>query len=207
MHWFDLYTSAMITSISLVKSLYIIQLVPSLSCVWLFVTPWTAACQASLSISNSQNLLKLMTIESVMPSNRLILCRPLLLLPSILFSIRVFSKESVLRIRWPKCWSFNFSISLSNDYSELVSFRMDWLDLVDVQETEESSPTPSSTASILWHSAFFIVQLSHLYITTGKIIVLTRWTFIGKAMSLHFNMMSRLVITFLPRSQSLLISW
>ena len=207
MHWFDLYTSAMITSISLVKSLYIIQLVPSLSCVWLFVTPWTAACQASLSISNSQNLLKLMTIESVMPSNRLILCRPLLLLPSILFSIRVFSKESVLRIRWPKCWSFNFSISLSNDYSELVSFRMDWLDLVDVQETEESSPTPSSTASILWHSAFFIVQLSHLYITTGKIIVLTRWTFIDKAMSLHFNMMSRLVITFLPRSQSLLISW
>ena len=207
MHWFDLYTSAMITSISLVKSLYIIQLVPSLSCVWLFVTPWTAACQASLSISNSQNLLKLMTIESVMPSNRLILCRPLLLLPSILFSIRVFSKESVLRIRWPKCWSFNFSISLSNDYSELVSFRMDWLDLVDVQETEESSPTPSSTASILWHSAFFIVQLSHLYITTWKIIVLTRWTFIGKAMSLHFNMMSRLVITFLPRSQSLLISW
>ena len=207
MHWFDLYTSAMITSISLVKSLYVIQLVPSLSCVWLFVTPWTAACQASLSISNSQNLLKLMTIESVMPSNRLILCRPLLLLPSILFSIRVFSKESVLRIRWPKCWSFNFSISLSNDYSELVSFRMDWLDLVDVQETEESSPTPSSTASILWHSAFFIVQLSHLYITTGKIIVFTRWTFIGKAMSLHFNMMSRLVITFLPRSQSLLISW
>ena len=207
MYWFDLYTSAMITSIRLVKSLYIIQLFPSLSCVWLFVTPWTAACQASLQHHQLPEFTQTHDHWVGDASNSLILCRPLLLLPSILFSIRVFSKESVLHIRWPKYWSFNFSISLSNDYSELVSFRMDWLDLVDVQETEESSPTPSSTASILWHSAFFIVQLSHLYMTTGKIIVLTRWTFIGKAMSLHFNMMSRLVISFLPRSQSLLISW
>ena len=149
-----------------------------------------------------------MSIELVMPSNHLILCRPLLLLPSILPSIRVFSNESVLCIRWPKYWSFSFNISPSNDHPGLISLRMDWLDLLAVQGTLKSLlQHHSSKASILRHSAFFIVQLSHLYMTTGKTIALTRWTFVDKVMSLLFNMLSRLVITFLPRSKHLLISW
>ena len=179
-----------------------------LSGVLLFATPWTAAHQASLSVTNSWSLLKLMSIESVMPSNHLILCHPLLLLCSIFPSIRVFSSESVLCIRWPKYWSFNFSISPSNEYSGLISFRMDWLDLLAVQGTLKSLlQHHSSKASILLRSAFFIVQLSHPYMTTGKTIALTRQTFVGKIISLLFNMLSRLVITFLPRSKSLLISW
>ena len=142
-----------------------------LSHVWLFETPWTAANQASLSIINSQSLLNLMSIESVMPCNHLILCHPLLLLPSIFPSIRVFPNESVLCIRWPKYWSFNFNISPSDEYSGLISFRMDWLDLLAVQGTLKSLlQHHSSKASILWCSAFFIVQLSHLYMTTGKTI-------------------------------------
>src|SRR5574338_685232 len=172
------------------------------------VTPWTAARQASLSITNSQSLPKLTSTESVMPSNHLILCRPLLLLPSIFPSIGVFSNESVLCIRRPKYWSFSFSISSSNEYSGLISFRMDWLDLLAVQGTLKSLlQHHSSKASILWCSAFFMVQLSHPYMTTGKTIALTRWTFVGKVMSLLLNMLSRLVITFLPRSKYLLISW
>ena len=147
-----------------------------------------------------------MSIESVMPSNRLILCRPLLL-PSIFPSIRVFSNESVLRIRWPKYWSFNFSISPSTECSGLVSFRMDWLDLLAVQGTLKSLlQHHSSKASVLWHSAFFIVQVSYPYMTTGKTTALTRWTFVGKVMSLLSNMLSRLVKAFLPRSKRLLIS-
>ena len=171
------------------------------------VTPWTAAHQASLSITNSQTLLKVMSIESVMPSNHLILCRhPLLILPSIFPRIRVFSNESALHIRWPKYWSFSFNISPSNEYSGLISFRMDWLDLFAVQGTLKSLlQHHSSKALILWLSAFFIVQLSHPYMTTGKTIALTRWTFVGKGMSLLFNMLSRLVIAFLPRSKCLLI--
>ena len=155
--------------------------VQSLSHVWVFATPWTAACQASLSITRSQSLLKLMSIESVMPSNHLILCHPLPLLPSIFPSIRVFSKESVLCIRWPKYWSFSFSISLSNEYSGLISSRIDWLDFLAIQGTLKGLLQHySSKASILWNSAFFIVQLSHPYMTTGKTIDLTTWTFIGK---------------------------
>ena len=143
-----------------------------------------------------------------MPSNHLILCCPLLLLPSIFPSIRVSSNQSVLCIRWPKYWSFSFSISPSIEYSGLISFRMDWLDLLAVQGTPKSLlQHHSSKASILWHSAFFIVQLSHPYMTTGKTIALTRWTFVGKVMSLLFNMLSRLVIAFLPRSKRLLVSW
>ena len=150
-----------------------------------------------------------MSIESVMSSNRLILCHPLLLLPSIFPSIRDFSNESVLHIRWPKYWSFSFSISPSNEYSALISFRMDWLDLLAVQGTLKSLLQHlSSKPSILWHSAFFIVPLSHPYLhTTVKTIALTRRTFVGKVLSLLFNMLSRLVITFLPRSRYLLISW
>ena len=156
---------------------------------------------------NSWNLLKLMSIESVMPSNHLIRCHTLHLLPSIFSSIRIFSKESVLHIRWPKYWSFSFSISLSNEYSGLISFIMDGLDLLAVQGTFKSLLQHySSEESILQHSAFFIVQLSHPCITTGKTIALTRQTFIGKVTSLLFNMLSRLVITFLPRSKCLLIS-
>ena len=171
-------------------------------------TPWTAARQASLSITNSWNLLKLMFIELVMPSNHFILCRPLLLQPSIFPSIRDFSSESVLRIRWLKYWSFIFSISPSNDYSGLISFRIDWLDLLAVQGTLKSLLQHHSLkASILWHSAFLIGQLSHPYMTTGKTIALTRQTFVGKVMFLLFNTLSRLVITFLPRSKHLLISW
>ena len=173
----------------------------SLSCVRLFVTPWTAACQASLSITNSWSLLKLMSIESMMPSNHLILHHPLLL-PSVFLSIRVFSSESFVHIRWPKYWSFSLSISPSSEYSGLISFRMDWLDLLAVQGTLKSLLQQSSSkASILRCSAFFIVQLSHPYMTTGKTIVLTRWTFGGKVMSLLFNMVSSLVIAFLPRSK------
>ena len=143
-----------------------------------------------------------------MPSNHLILCHPLLLSPSIFPSIRVFSKDSVLHIRWPKYWSFSFSISPSNEYSGLISFRMDWLDLLVVQGTLKSLlQHHSSKASILWHTAFFIVQFSQPYMTTGKTIALTRWTFVGKVMSLLFNTLSRLVVTFLPRSKHLLISW
>src|SRR5574337_255 len=149
-----------------------------------------------------------MSIEPVMPSNHLILCRPLLLPPSIFPSIRVFSIESVLRIRWPKYWSFSFSISPSNEYSGLISFRIDWLDLLAVQGTLKNLlQYNSSKASILRRSAFFRVQLSHPYMTTGKTIALTRRTFVGKVMSLLLNMLSRLVITFLPRSKRLLISW
>ena len=149
-----------------------------------------------------------MSIESMMPSNHLILCHPLLLLPSIFPSIRVFSNESALRIRWPKYWSFSFNISPSNDYLGLISFRMNWLDLLAVQGTLKSLlQYHSSKTSILWHSAFFTVQLSHPYMTIGEIIALTRWTFVGKVMSLLFNILSRLVITFLPRSKRLLISW
>ena len=144
------------------------------------MTSWTAARQASLSITNSWSLLKLMSIESVMPSNHLILCCPLFFQPSIFPSIRVFSNESVLHIRWPEYWSFSFSISLSNEYSGLISFRIDWLDLLAVQGTLESLlQYHSSEASILWCSAFFIVQLSHPYIATGKTVALTRWTFVG----------------------------
>ena len=149
-----------------------------------------------------------MSIESVMPSSHLTLCCPLLLLPSIFPSIRIFSNESVLHIRWPKYWSFSFSISPSNEYSGLISLRIDWFDLLAVQGTLKSLlQHHSSKASILRHSAFFMVQLSHPYMTTGKTIALTRWTFVGKIMSLLFNMLSRLVITFLPRSKRLLISW
>ena len=174
------------------------QSVQSLSCVGLFVTPWTAAQQASLSITNSQNLLKLMSIESVMPSNHLTLCHPLLLLPSIFPSIRVFSNESALRIKWQKYWSFSFNISHSNEHSGLISFRMGWLDRLAVQGTLKSLlQHHSSKASILRHSAFFIIQLSHPYMTTGKTIALTRWTFVGKVMSLLLRMLSKLVITFL----------
>ena len=153
----------------------------SLSHVRLFATPWTAVRQASLSITNSQSLLKLMSTESGMPSNHLILCRPIFLPPSIFPSIRVFSNESVLHITWPRYWNFSFRISSSDEYSGLSSFRMDWLDLLAVQGTLKSLlQHHSSKASILWCSNFFIVQLSHPYMTTGKIIALTRWTFVGK---------------------------
>ena len=169
------------------------------------MTPWTAAHQVSLSITNYGRLLKLRSVESVMPSKHLTLCRPLLL-PSVFPSIRVFSKESVLCIRWPKYWSFSFNISPSNDYSGLISFRMNWLDLLAAQETLKSLfQHHSLKAPTLRYSACFILQLSHPYMTTGKTIALTRWTFVGKVMSLLFNMLSRLVIAFLPRNKCLLI--
>ena len=169
-------------------------------------TPWTAAHQASLSITKSQSLLKLMSTESLMPSSHLILCRSLLQ-SSVFLSIRVFSNESVLRIRWPKYWSFSFSISPSNEYSGLISFRMDWLDLLAFQGTLKSLlQHHSSKASILQHSAFFIVQLSYPYMTTGKTIVSTIETFVRKAMSLLFNVLSRFVIAFLPKGKCHLIS-
>ena len=153
-------------------------------------TPWTAAREGSLSLTDSQSLLKLMSIVSVMPSNYLILCH-LLLPPSIFPSIRVFSNESVLRIRWPKYWSFSFSISPSNEYSELISLKIDWFDLLAVQGTLKSLfQHRSGKASILWHSAFFIVQVSHPYVTTGRTIALTRWTFVGRVMSQLFHMLS-----------------
>ena len=177
----------------------------SVTHVRLFASPWTAAHQASLSITNFQSLLKL--IRSVMPSSHLILCRPLLLLPPIPPSSRVFSNESTLRMRWPKYWSFSFSIIPSKKHPGLMSFRMDWLDLLAVQGTLKSLlQHHSSKASILWRSAFFTVQLSHPYMNIGKTIALTRWTFVGKVMFLLFNMLSRLIITFLPRSKHLLIS-
>ena len=176
--------------------------VQSLSRVQLFATSWIAAHQASLSITNSQSSLKLMCVESVMPSSHFILCRPLLPLPSILPSIRVSSNESTLPMRWQKYWSFSFSISPSNEHPGLISFRMDWLDLLAVQGTLKSLlQYHSSKASVLQCSAFFIVQPSHPYMTTGKLIALTRWTFVGNVMSLLLNMVSRLVITFLPRSK------
>ena len=192
--------------------------VQSLSRVRLSGTPWTAVHHVCLYITNSRSLLKLMSIESVMPSSHLILCRPLLLLPSIFPSIRVFSfffffffffsYESALHIGWPKYWSFSFSINPSNKYSGLISLRMGWLDLLAVQGTVKNLlQHHSSKPSILQHSAFFIVQLSHPYITTGKTIALIRWTFVGKVMSLLFNIMCRLVLNFLPRSKHLLISW
>ena len=190
------------------SGVYILSTVQSLSCFQLFVTPWTAAHQASLSITNSQSSLKLMCIKSVMPSSHLILCCPLLLLPSIFPSIRVFSNESTLRIRWPKYWSFSFSISPSNEHPGLISFRMDWLDLLAVQGTLKSLLQHHSSKPLIFQrSAFFTVQLSHPYVTTGKTIALTRQTFVGKVMSLLLNMLSRLVIAFLPRSKRLLISW
>ena len=179
-----------------------------LSSVQLFAAPCTAPRQVSLFITNSKSLLKLMSIESVMPFNHLILCCFLLLLPSVFPRIRVFSNESALYIRWPKCWSFSFNISPSSEYSGLISFMMDWLDLLEDQGTLKSLlQHHSPKASILQHSAFFIVQLSHPYMTPGKFIALTRWTFVGKVMSLLFSMLSRLVITFLPRSKRLSISW
>ena len=185
-----------------------------LSCFLLFATPWTVACQASLSWKGSSwreqapwreasswSLLNLISIKLEMPSNHLILCCPLLL-PSIFPIISIFSSESVLHIRWPKYWSFNFSISPSNEYSGLICFRIDWFDLLAVQGTLKSLlQHHSSKVSILWHSAFFIVQLSYPYMTIGKTIALTRQTFVGKVMSLLFNVLSRLVIAFLPRSK------
>ena len=168
--------------------------------VRLFAPPWKAACQASLSITNSWSLLKLMSIKSVMPSSHLILCCSLLL-PSIPLSIRVFSNESTLRMRWPKYWSFSFSISPSNEHPGLISFRRDWLDLLAVQRTLKSFlQHHSSKVSVLQRSTFFIVQLSHPYLTTGKTIALTRWTFCWQSNVSVFNILSRLVITFLPRS-------
>ena len=189
MRWLDGITDSVVVKVK----------VKLLSRVGLFVTLWTAACQASLSIINSWGLFKLMSIESVMPSNHLILCH--LLPPSIFPSIRVFSSESVLCVRWPQYWSFSSGISPSNKYSGMISFRMDWLDLFAVQGTLKSLlQHHSSKASILWRSAFFIVQLSDLYMTTGKTIALTRWTFVGKVTSLLYNMLSRLIIAFLPTS-------
>ena len=174
----------------------------------LFTTLWTVARQASLSITNSQSSPKPISIELVMPSNHLLLCRHLLLLPSIFPSIRVFSNEPALHIRWTKDWSFGFNISPSSEHPGLISFRMDWLDLLAVQGTLRSLlKHHCSNASILQCSAFFIVQLSHPYMTTGKTIALTRWTFVSKVMSLLFHMLSRFVIAFLPRSKHLLISW
>ena len=182
--------------------------VQSLSPVQLFATPWIAACKASLSITITHSSLRLTSIESVMPCIHFIPCRPLLLLPPIPPSIRVFSNESTLCMRWPKYWSFNFSIIPSKEIPGLISFRMDWLDLLAVQGTLKSLLQQySSKVSVLRCSAFFTVQLSHPYMTTGKTIALTRRTFVGKVMSLVLNMPSRLVITFLPRSKHLLISW
>ena len=180
--------------------------VQSLSCVQLFASPWTAAHQPSLSFNIPQSLRKCMSIESVIPSNYLILCHPLFLLPSIFPSIRAFSNESVLHIRWTKYWSFSFSISPSNEYSGLISFRIDWFDLLAVQGTLKSLLYHSSKASIFQCPDFFMVQLLHPYMTTGKTIALTIWTFVGKVISLVFNKLPRFVITFLPRSKHLLMS-
>jgi len=176
----------------------IIQSCPTLATSWI-------TCQTSLSITNSWSLLKLMSIQSMMSSSHLILCHPLLLLPSILPSIRVFSNVG-LHIRWPKYWSFSFSISPSNEYSGLISFMIGWFDLLAVQGTPKSLlQHQCSKASILWHLTFFILQLSHPYMTTGKTIALTKQTFVGNVMSLLFNMLSGLVIAFLPRIKHLLI--
>ena len=179
-----------------------------LSCVHLFATPWDTAHQASLSITNHRSLPKLMSIELVSPSNHHILCCPLLLLPSTFPRFRVFSNESALRIRWPKYWSFSFNISPYNEHPGLISFRMDWLDLLTVQGILNSLlQHHSAKASILRCSTFFTVHLSHPYMTTGKTIALTRRTFVGKVMSLLFNMLSKLVIAFPSMSKHLLISW
>ena len=183
-----------------------LSVVQLLNHVQLFETPWTAAHQSSPSFSISRSLLKLISIKSMMPSNRLIHYCPLLLLPSIFSSIRVFSNESVLPIRWPKCWRFSFNISPSSEHLGLISFRMDWLDLLAVQGTlKRLLQHHSQKASILQCSAFFITKLSYPYMTTGKTIALTRWAFVGKVMFLLFNMLSRLVI--IPRSKCVLISW
>ena len=185
-----------------------VQSAQLLSHVQLFCDPMDCSTPVFPVHHQLPELTKLMSIKSVMPSNHLILCCPLLLPPSIFPSIRVFANESVLRIRWPKYWSFSFNNSPSNEYSGLISFRIDRFDLLAVQGTLKSLlQHPSSKASVLWHSAFFIVQLSHSYMTTEKTIALTRWTFVGIAVSLLFNMQSRLVIAFLPRSKHLLISW
>ena len=179
-----------------------------LSPVRLFATSWTAARQASLSITNSQSPPKPMSIGSVMPSNHIILCHHLLLLPSVFPSINAFSNDSAFRMRWPKYWSFSFNISPSNEHPGLISFRVDWLELLAVQRTHKNLlQHHSAKASILQRSAFFIVQLPHPYMTTGKTIALTRWTFVGKVMSLLFDMLSMLAITFLLRSKHLLMSW
>ena len=181
--------------------------VQSLSRVRLFVTPWISACQASLSITNFRSSLRLTSVESVMPSSHLILCRLLFLLPPVPSSIRVFSNESTLCMRWQKYWNFSFSIIPSKEHPGLISFRRDWLNFLAVQGTLKSLlQHHSSKASILQRSAFFTVQLSHSYMKTGKTIALTRRTFVGKVMSLLLNMLSRLVITFLLRSKHLLIS-
>ena len=190
------------------------KVVQLLSCVRLFETPWTTKRQASLSFTISRSLPKLMSIELVMPSDHLVLCCPILLLPSVYPSIRVFSNESAICIRWPKYWSFRLSISPSNEYSGLIAFRIDWLDLLAVQGTLKSLlQHHSSKASILWLSAFFMVQLSHPHMNTGKTKNywknkgLTIQTFVDKVMSLLFKMLSKFVIAFLPRSKHLLISW
>jgi len=184
----------------------LVELFQILSRIQLFETPWTAACQVSLSCTISQSWLRLLSVESVMSSNYLILCCPFLLLPSIFPSMRVFSNELALLIRWPKYWSF--SISSSNEYSGLISFRIDWFDLLAIQETLKSLLQHHILkASIFWHSTFFMVQLSHPSMTTGEIIALTIRTFVSKVMSLVFNMLSRFAITFLPWSKRLLISW
>ena len=200
------YLSMKVRVIVFVSQFSSVQL---LSYVGLFVMPWTAARQASLSITNSKSLLRFVSIEPVMPSNHLILCCPLLLLPSIFPRIRVFSNWVSSWHQVAKVLEFQFQqISPSSEYSGLISLRMDWLDLLAVQGTLKSLlQHHSSKASVLWHSAFFIVQISHPYITTGKTIALTGWTFVGEVMSLLFNMLSRLVITFLPRSKRLLITW
>ena len=183
--------------------------IQALSHVRLFATPLTATCQASLPITKSLSLLKLMSMESVMPSNHLMLCHPLVLPFSIFPSIRGFSYESVLQIKWQKYWCFSFSINPSNEHSGLICFRMDWFALLPIQGTLKSlfQQFKKFKASILLHSAYFTVHLSHPYMTTGKTIALTRQIFVGKVMSLLFNMLSRLVITFLPRNKCLLISW
>ena len=183
-HWNYKKVPVEVTEKTIIELKNTLSSVQSVSHVWLFATPLTTARQASLSIINSQSLPKPMSIESVMPSNHLILCRPHLLLPSIFPSIRVFSNESALHIRWLKYWSFSFNINPSNEHPGLISFRMDWLDLLAVQGTLKSLlQHHSSKASILLHSAFFIVQLSHPYMSTGKTIALTRWTFVGKVMT------------------------
>ena len=181
--------------------------VQSFSHVWLFATPWTAACQVFLSFTISWSLLKFMSIELVMSPNHFILCHLLLFLPSIFPSIRVFSNEMALHIRWPKYWSFSFSISSSNDYSGLISFRIDWFDCLAVWGTLKSLlQHNSSKASVLQCPPLFMAQLLHPYMTTGKSIALTRWTSVGKIMSLLFNLLSTFVIAFLPRNKHLLIS-
>ena len=190
-------------SLQILEGYNIISSVQSISCVQLFATPWIAACQASLSIANSQSLLTLMLIESVMQFNHLILCCPLLLLPSIFPRIRVFSNESVLYIRWPNYWSFSFSITPCNEFSRLISYRIDGFDVLVIQGTLKSLLQHHSLkASILQQSAFFTNNTQHPYMTTGKIMALTKQTFVRKVMSLY-----RLVRAFLPRSKRLLISW